>query len=175
MRGLLGFICLLLIGLCVGLISIVGQTEMNAERWNRRVNAIEHVQELNRQVLQALDYSYISMEATKMLAVENGLLVERERKVVQAYSIIEEENRSLKNSLDEAVDRLEEQVEQINELIDENESLTWRVDTLERALELIETGQKKEALKSATDNFLDQLIELKDRARVITTIMPFLL
>ena len=175
MRGLLGFVCLLLVGMCAAMAHFTVQTEMHATRWSQRVNSLEHVEALNRDLLMAQEYSQLALEATKMLALENGLLCEREQKVSQAYGILEAENRALKASLAEAVGRLENQVEQINELIEENESLTWRCETLERALKAIEDQKKAEAIKEAGKSVVDSLMELRESADIILTIVPLLL
>lgn len=175
MRGLTGFACLLLLGICAGLAHFTVQTEMHAARWAARASQLEHVEELNRDLLQAQEYSQLALEATKMLALENGLLCEREAKVAQAYSIIEAENRSLKASLAESVERLEDQIEQINSLIQENEQLTWRNQTLERALKAIEAEKKAAAVKEASKTVIDNLTELGMAAETILTIIPLLL
>jgi peptidoglycan hydrolase CwlO-like protein len=53
----------------------------------------------------------------------------------------EEESRRLKMSLAEACKRLEEQVMQINELIDEVEGLRWQVGTLEKILDKLKSEE----------------------------------
>lgn len=174
MKGLLGFACLLLLGICAGLAHFTVQTEMHAERWAQRAAAIEHVESLNQDLLLAQEYSQTALEATKMLALENGLLCEREAKVSEAYSIIEQENRSLKASLSESVERLEDQIKQINSLMEENGTLKWKVSTLERALKAVEDQKKEDAIKEASKNVVGNLMELKSSADIILTILPLL-
>lgn len=175
MRGLLGFICLLLLGICAGLAHFTIQTETNAARWVARVNAIENVDRLNREVLQSLEYAQMALEATRSLALENGLLCEREAKVSAEYAVIEEENRALKASLTEAVQRLEAQVAQINELMRDNESMAFKIQTLERALKAIEDQKKIDAAKEASADIVRSLNDLKDAASVLTVLVPLLL
>ena len=100
-----------------------------------------------------------------MLVVENGILCERELKMTQAFSQLEEENRALKISLSESVKNLNEQSETINELIEENEKLKWRVGLLERQVDVLE-----KALKQASD---PQVIDDKLKQGIITGIKAF--
>lgn len=170
MRGLLGFICLLLIGVIVGMCLYVGDNEIHY----RRAVQIERVAKLNQEVTQAQEYSRLAIEATKMLAVENGLLVEREQKIVAAYAAMEEENRALKRSLNEAVDRLESQVEQINELIETNENLSWRVEVLQKALDSVSEQKKQELVKDAGDTLLNNVCDLGRSLQFFTIVVPAL-
>lgn len=174
MRGLLGFVCLLLIGLCVGLTFLVADTETRADRWNERITALHRVEQLNRDLLLAQEYSSGCIEATRMLAIENGLLCEREAKMVQVVSEFETENRSLKNSLSEAVERLEDQVAQINKLMEENGRLNWRVETLEKALDAVSAKDKQELTKEVGNTIIDNLTELCRAANMAITIVPLL-
>lgn len=137
MRGLYGIICLLLVGLLACSVIFIGANEMHAERWNNRVKKIEYMETLNRQLLQSQEYSYMLMEATRMLASENGLLCERDAKTVQQVSVFDEENRLLKSSLSEATGKLEEMLAELNSLIDENAALRYKNKVLEQALEKV--------------------------------------
>jgi len=170
MRGLLGFICLLLVGCVAGLALYVGDNEVHY----RRATQLQRIEALNLQVRAAQEYSQWTVEATKMLAVENGLLVEREQKLTLAYAMIEEENRALKRSLAEAVDTLEEQVEQINELIDSNESLSWQVEVLQSAIDSMSANKKEEIIKDVGDTVLDNINDLGKSLGFLTIIVPSL-
>lgn len=171
MRGLLGFICLLLVGVIAGMALYVGDNEIHY----RRATQLQRIEELNLQVRAAQEYSQLAVEATRMLAVENGLLVEREQKITMAYTLIEEENRALKRSLAEAVDTLEEQVEQINELIESNESLSWQVEVLQKAMDAVSAQKKQEIIKDVGDTILDDINDLGNSLSFLTIIVPALL
>lgn len=138
MKGMTGFICFSLIGICAGLAYEAANPHIQATMWERRVERLEKVEKLNNDLLYAQAYARDCFEAVRMLAVENGLLCEREAKMVQAMTIREEENRALKASLSEAVERLQEQTKQINELMEANSKLKWQVKTLEEALGVVE-------------------------------------
>jgi hypothetical protein len=135
MKKLLVFSVLALIGLNIGMAFNVANTEICAERWNDRVNAIEHVRGLNLEILKAHAYSESLIESVRMLALENGLLCERNKAAAEVAVQYEEESRRLKMSLAEACKRLEKQIQQINKLVDEVERLTWQVETLEKVLD----------------------------------------
>jgi hypothetical protein len=107
---------------------------MYAARWNHRATRIEKIEKLNLQAMEANRYSRSLMETVRMQAAENGILCERDIAHANQVAIFDEENRMLKASLADAVDRLEEQDEQINDLIDEAERLSYQVEVLEEAL-----------------------------------------
>ncbi|MHC4121285.1 MAG: hypothetical protein ACYSWO_27740 [Planctomycetota bacterium] len=122
MRGLYGIICLLLIGICAGTTYVAIDTETRATRWEKNVESAENAYEVAR------------------LVNENGLLCERDAKNTEVVAAFDDENRRLKTSLVEACDRLEEQQEEIDDLVDENEQLSYQVDVLERAVENLESA-----------------------------------
>ena len=127
--------CILaLIAMNVIMGSNIAIVEVCAERWSKRLNSVQQVQELNMEILRAHEYSENLVEAVRMLASENGLLCERNKAATEVVIQYEEESRRLKMSLGEACKRLKEQLELINELIDEVESLRWQVETLEDIL-----------------------------------------
>ncbi len=115
----------------------VATVEVCAGRWSKRVDSLRQVQELNRKVLYANEYSQGLAEAVRMLALENGILCERDKAATEVVVQYEEESRKLKMSLGDACKRLEEQLGQINKLIDEVEDLTWQVGVLEDAFDKV--------------------------------------
>jgi len=145
MRGLYGMICLLLVGLVAGMAIFIGDNEMHAARWNNRVEKIEYMETLNQDLLRSQEYSFMLMEATRMLANENGILCERDAKTVQQVAVFDEENRLLKSSLVEATGKIEEMLVDLNELIDENEALRYKNKVLEQSLEVLTTAREKAA------------------------------
>ncbi|MHC4302549.1 MAG: hypothetical protein ACYS7Y_35260 [Planctomycetota bacterium] len=134
MRGLYAFICFLLIGICAGTSYYAVNTEAQAERWLRRTASYENVRQLNLEILRANEYSELLMSSVRMLANENGILCERDAASMLVVSEYEGENRRLALALDEACDRLQSQQEEIDDLIDENDDLRWRLETLEAEL-----------------------------------------
>lgn len=127
----LWFVCLLLVALNVGTWGCMLNNEASVQRWQRRVDAAEAVIAWNEEVAYANEYAQNCYEAVRMLATENGLLCEREAATVKVITTYEEENLKLKSSLDDAVDRLQKQEKTINDLIEENENLSWKIEVLE--------------------------------------------
>jgi len=138
MRSLLGFCCVLLIAMCACLVVIAADAETQSARWQARVNVVQEMRELNQDITTSQVYSARLLEAVRMLAMENGLLCERELAITAVVMGLEEENLRLSVSLDESVARLQEDAEQINELIDANDRLRYQLQALERALEALE-------------------------------------
>jgi predicted site-specific integrase-resolvase len=142
------------IGALIGMNVLMGMgvatVEVCAERWSKRVTSHNQVQELNRKVLYANEYSQGLAEAVRMLALENGLLCERDKAATEVVVQYEEESRRLKMSLAEACKRLEEQIVQINELTDEVEGLRWQVETLEKALDKVKAEAPSQNDKKGT-------------------------
>jgi uncharacterized coiled-coil DUF342 family protein len=130
MKSLMGFACILLIGICAAMAHYTVQTETHAERWNDRVTSLEHVEELNMNLVRAMEYSELAMNTSMVLATANDIMCKRDAKMVQVVAAFEEENRALKRSLSESVCRLEGQLEEINDLIDENEELVDKINEL---------------------------------------------
>jgi regulator of replication initiation timing len=149
MKGLMGFVCLLLIGICTGMGYLTMQTEMHADRWNERVTSLEHVEALNMDLVRAMEYSDLSMATTATLAGEISTMCQRDAKMVEVVAAFEEENRALKNSLSESVNRLEDQLEQINDLFDENDNLYWEIGVMQDTVVLM--LNEKEALQRHID------------------------
>jgi predicted RNase H-like nuclease (RuvC/YqgF family) len=136
-----------LIGMNVLMGMSVATVEVSAERWHKRVASYNQVQELNREVRYANEYSQGLADAVRMLALENGILCERDKAATEVVVQYEEESRRLKMSLAEACKRLEEQVGQINDLTDEVEDLRWQVDTLEKALDKVKAAEPDQSDK----------------------------
>ena len=146
MKGTMGFICFALIGICVGTTYIAVDVETRAARWQAYHESNQFLEKQNEKLLEANMYSQRLMEAVRMLANENGLLCEREAKMVQIVAEFEEENRRLKASLNEAVDMLQEQQDEMNRLHETIERLRYKVKVLENALE-----SKKGSIDKTTD------------------------
>lgn len=141
-HGFYGGCIMALIAMNVIMGMSVATVEVCAARWSKRVNEHNRVQELNRKVLYANQYSQGLAEAVQTLALENGILCERDKAATEIVVQYEEESRRLKMSLNEACKRLEEQIVQINELTNEIEDLRWQVETLEKILDKVkEPGQ----------------------------------
>jgi len=133
-KSFCAFCILALLAMNITMAVGVANTEWCAARWAERVSSYEEVRQLNRELYTANQYSSHLVEGVRMLAVENGLLCERDKAATEAVLQYEEENRRLKAALGDACKRLEEQVEQINTLLDEVENLRWQVGVLENAL-----------------------------------------
>lgn len=167
MKGTTNFLCLLLIGLTAAMGYYSFQTEMHAQRWTKQASALQRVEILNATIAKSHDLNQDMHEAIRMLVAENGLLCERDAKMTQVVAEFEAENRALKNSLAEAVDNLEDQRNQINNLIRENNNLKWKVSTLEEAIERIPEPKSEGIMKSARD-----VVYAID---VVTTVVPMLM
>jgi chromosome segregation ATPase len=135
-----GIIALLLVAIMVCLGAITLDTEVRAARWERRVERVETLRQLNCDILRAQEYSGNLMESVRMLANENGILCEREAALLTVISGVEEENNRLGVSLDESIKRLQEYEKQVNELIDEAERASWRISQLENTIETLEAA-----------------------------------
>lgn len=140
MKKVLGFCVLVLIAMNVVMCINVANTEVCADRWNDRVTSFQQVRELNMEILRAHEYSESLIESVRMLALENGLLCERNKAATEVVIQFEGENHRLKVSLSDACKRLEEQLEQINKLIDEVEALTWQVRAWEKLLDKVNSA-----------------------------------
>jgi hypothetical protein len=127
----LWFACLLLVALNIGTWGCLINNEASVQRWQRRVATVDMLIEWNEEVIRANDYAQNCYESVRMLATENGLLCERDAATTKVVATFEEENLKLKSSLDDAVGRLQEQETTINELIEENENLKWKINVIE--------------------------------------------
>lgn len=132
------FICVLLLVISAGSLGHAIDTEHRAARWERYTNAAESIEKVNKQISQSQAHSKNLLSALGTMANENGILCERDAQSMQVVREFEEANQKLKFSLSEAVARLEEMTEQVNDLMDENNSLHYKIEVLERAIELIE-------------------------------------
>ena len=135
MKALTGFICFVLVGICVGTTYHAMDVESRAAKWQEYVESNQFIESMNNDILEANMYSQRLVEAVRMLANENGLLCEREARMVQIVAEFEEENRRLKAALNEAVDMLQEQQDEMNALYETIDRLQYKVKVLEKALE----------------------------------------
>jgi hypothetical protein len=110
----------------------------NVEKWNNRMESTEAIMERTKQTQQAQEYSQSLLSVIQDLAHENTLLCERDAKTLRVVAEFEEENRRLTQALDNSVEHLAAQQTEINDLIDQNYQLSYKVDVLERALYTIE-------------------------------------
>ena len=114
-------------------------TEQRAYRWDQYTAGAQYTWEVVTEIRNAQDYNRECLSAVKSLAVENGLLSEREAKMVEVVNVYEEQNTLLKKSLQEAVSKLKEQQDELNKLYDEIGRLQYKIEVLERALDLVPT------------------------------------
>jgi len=133
-KSFCAFCILALLAMNITMAVGVANTEWCAARWAERVSSYEEVRQLNRELYVSNQYSSHLVEGVRMLAVENGLLCERDIAAAKVVMQYEEENRRLKTSLGDACKRLEEQIDQINTLMDEVENLRWQIKVLEDAI-----------------------------------------
>lgn len=124
----------LLIGCVAGLAYRAVKIETEVARWRLNVKSAEALAAINERVLDAHIFSRDITEACRMLANENGILCEREVKMTKYVTAVEDENTRLKGALKEAVVKLEDQRDEINQLHNELEKAYSRMDVLERAL-----------------------------------------
>lgn len=134
MKSLLGFTCVVLIVICAVLTSFVLETERHAARWSERTESVEVAERYNNKLLESARYSEKLMESVQVLASENMMLCERDAKMAQVVSQYKEENRRLKQSLTEAVNRLRKQNTEMNELHEHIDRLMYKIQVLEKAL-----------------------------------------
>jgi hypothetical protein len=146
-KTLYGFCVVFLVTVNIVMAIGAANTEVCAARWADRVTSFQNVRELNQEILLAHEYSENLIESVRMLALENGILCERDKAATEVVVQYEEESRRLKMSLAEACKRLEEQIVQINELSDEVEGLRWQVETLEKALDKVKTAEPDQSDK----------------------------
>ena len=115
----------------------IARIESQVYRWNSSVTRAEHIEDIINKVRDAQEYSSSLLEATRMLANENGILCERDARAVRVVRMFEEENQKLKVSLNESVDRLVAQQQEIEDLYNEKYLLEYKIQSLERALQLL--------------------------------------
>lgn len=145
MKNFLVFIGFILIILLGGAVNYFLSTEAHVRRWEDKVQSAQRYREDMKAFTSMRMHTEKLSEAVRMLSSENGLLCEREHKMVKVVNEYEMENRRLKGSLKEAVENLQKQIEENNQLMEEVDRLRYRVDTLERALDAVETNQKDES------------------------------
>lgn len=126
-----GIVFGLLFGYAVVLTFMVVKTEAYARLWKQRAyDAVltRYAQEQNK----------VALEAVRMLAVENGLLCEREAKATKFVLSMEEENIKLKGALAESVENMEALIKENNKLNNEIINLRYRIQCLEKAFQMTE-------------------------------------
>jgi len=138
MRGLYGIIAILLIGICAASTYTACDTEIRAQRWERRVASATWAQGIIEDVQSSQKYSGRLLDALSVMASENGILCERDAASMKVIAEFEDENRRLKTALAESIDRLQSQETQINDLIDGNGTLRYKIQALEQTIESLE-------------------------------------
>jgi hypothetical protein len=130
---------LFLIVLCSGLMYEVLNHEATANRWTKRANQLDVFEARLQLVADAQEYSETCLDTTRMLAIENGILCERDARAIQYIALLDESNVKLKASLDEAVTRMQELIDENNDLFNANNRLLFKVQCLEKALNFVPT------------------------------------
>jgi len=147
MKSFLTFVCVLLACLCFGLFTYIADTEYQVRKWQVRVSESEQFERDIKHVADQFEamklYVEVLTHTVRDMAAENGTLCKRDAKMVETVAAYEEENRRLKESVKEAVAALQEQELKISKLIDENDSLRYKVQTLEAALTAIKQAEAK--------------------------------
>jgi len=115
----------------------VMKTEAYVQLWETRVASVEQREKDVATMLECQDYSNRVVEAVRMLAVENGLLCERDAKMQKYVLAMEEENAKLKAALDQSVEKMSELLEENSELMSEVQNLKWQISILEDTVETL--------------------------------------
>lgn len=143
---------------CVGVfligaadIYIAADVEHRAAVWQERVESVEYVEDTTQDLLQAQEYSQSLLDIIAVLATENTLLCERDVASSKIVAEFEDENRRLLGVVSESIDRLQEQETEINALHDENDTLSYKIRALERALKVIEDAQNNVEVEDAEE------------------------
>lgn len=135
MKALYGTVSIILLVICALLGAYVADVESRASRWNEYIGSAQQLEEVNENLLASQVYSQRLMEAVRALSLENGLLCEREAKMVEVVSQYKEENRRLKQALTEAVNKMKEQRIKMNEMYEQIDRLHYKIEVLEQALD----------------------------------------
>lgn len=141
LQGLLGTF---IISVIVIFLYIEVVTEATVARWETRVQSVEYLETTNLQIQQSQEYSQSLLEVISETTSQNLLMLGRQAKAQQVVFEFEEENHRLSCSLSDSVERLESQQVEINDLIDQNGRLSYKVDVLELALEAIAAVEEEE-------------------------------
>ncbi|RLB67981.1 MAG: hypothetical protein DRH04_07305 [Deltaproteobacteria bacterium] len=139
MKGLKTILVILLVGLLLGSVAYILQTEALVQVWEARVRDADSYFQMVETVEHAQRYSKDLQDALRVMANENGLLCERDAKMVKVVAVYDEENQRLKAALKEAIEKLQDQQKELNEVYDEIGRLQYKIQCLEKALELIPT------------------------------------
>jgi hypothetical protein len=124
-----------------GNIYIAADVEHRAAVWQERVESVEYVEDTTQNLLRAQEYSQSLLDIITVLATENTILCERDIASSKIVAEFEDENRRLLGVVSESIERLQEQEAEINALHDTNDSLSYKIRALERALKVIEDAQ----------------------------------
>jgi hypothetical protein len=164
----------LVLGVLIGLTTQAVKTEVYVQLWQRRVAGLEQVQDQLHNTAVAQEYGTRAVEAIRMMAIENGLLCERDAKMQKYVLTMEEENTKLKAALNESVDKMVELIEENSDLHEEINYLSYKVECLEKALDA--TSPPAPEPTDPRDNnpfitFLDTISVIN----AVTRILPILL
>jgi small-conductance mechanosensitive channel len=134
-RFCLSLLFAILLGSLIGMSAQVVKTEMYVRVWESRVQSLDEMERQQHELAVSQEYGARAVEAVRMLAVENGLLCERDAKAQKYVLAMEEENAKLKAALNESVDKMVELLEENSNLHQEIINLSYKVRCLEQALE----------------------------------------
>lgn len=139
------FICFL-IGFSVIVTIQMCKTEHYVRVWQNRVASLEQREADIGYIETAQDYGRLAVESCRMLALENGLLCEREAKMTSVVAALQEENTKLKGAIAESVENMQAMLDENNDLHREINRLNFHVEVLENSLE-----KTQAALEAATE------------------------
>jgi hypothetical protein len=166
------FVILFLSAISVGLIYDTVNIEYRVFKWEEHLQTAEAINDINTKILDAHIYSKDVLNMAQLLVEENSALLEREAKTVQYVTQLEEENLKLKNSLKEAVVTIGDQITQLNDLHEELEKCYFKIDLMEKALELLTPVEDPEAIKQ---DIIDDIFGVIEGVNTATTVLNILL
>jgi len=143
-RRFIAVVLLIIMSFGAGLsLSLSVVSEGYVKLWEQRVESADYILDQNIQVMEAHNYSQTLMETLRVVTVENSLLCERDAKRQRVLLGLEEELSRLKCSLQEAVEMMQDQIEENNSLHDEVDSLRYKVVFLENVIETLNEIHEK--------------------------------
>ena len=172
MKTVRTLLVMFLLGFTISLTFQVAKSERYADVWRDRVASLEQREADIETIENAQEYGGRAVEAVRMLAVENGLLCERDAKLTLYVAAMEEENAKLKASVSESVERMQARLEENNELHQEINNLSYKIRCLEQALEAVEVKQPAD-VDEIKDDILEifEYLQLVDEAVTALTII----